>query len=200
MKIISLGRGAVSLLLAVGIAIPVFAGEPTDQIRETTDKILSIVTDPALKDPARAEERRRLIRASADERFDWEEMARRSLARHWAERTDEEKGQFTSLFSDLLERTYMDKVEGYSGEKVVYVGESVEGDFAIVKVKILTAKEVEISVDYRLRKKEKGWLIYDLSIEGVSFVNNYRSQFNSIIMRSSYAELIKRLEAKLAQK
>lgn len=200
MKIISLSRGSVSLLLVVGIATSVFAGEPTDQIRETTDKILSIVTDPALKDPARAEERRRLIRASADERFDWEEMARRSLARHWAERTDEEKRQFTSLFSDLLERTYMDKVEGYSGEKVVYGGESVEGDFAIVKVKILTAKEVEISVDYRLRRKEKGWLIYDLSVEGVSFVNNYRSQFNSIIMKSSYGELVKKLEAKLAQK
>lgn len=193
-------RRIVFLFLALGIVVPVFAGEPIEQIRQTTDKIIALVTDPGLKEPARAEERRKMIRTAADERFDWEEMARRSLARYWARRTDEEKREFTSLFSDLLERTYMSKVEDYSGEKVVYEGEAVEGDFGVVKVKILTAKDTEISVQYRVRRKGNGWFIYDVSIEGVSLVNNYRTQFNSIILKSSYQELVKKLKAKLAKK
>ncbi|NIS61011.1 MAG: ABC transporter substrate-binding protein [Proteobacteria bacterium] len=200
MRVLYLWQGIVSLFLAIVISFQAFAGEPTEQIKQITDRIISILTDPALKEPARAEERRKLIRKAADERFDWEEMARRSLARHWAGRTDEEKREFTSLFSDLLERAYMDKVEGYSGERVVYEGETVEGDFGVVKVKILTAKETEISVEYRVRRKENGWFIYDVSIEGVSLVNNYRTQFNSIILKSSYRELVKKLEAKLAKK
>ena len=94
----------------------------------------------------------------------------------------------------------MDKVEGYSGEKVLYGGETVDGDFGVVRAKILTAKDTEISVEYRVRRKEKGWFIYDVSIEGVSLVNNYRTQFNSIILKSSYRELVKKLAAKVAKK
>jgi phospholipid transport system substrate-binding protein len=190
----------VLIILALGIAISVWAGEPTDQIKQTTDKIISILTDSTLKDADKREERKKLIRSAADERFDWEEMARRSLARHWAKRTNEEKREFTALFSDLLERTYMDKVEGYSGEKVLYGGERVDGDFGVVRAKILTAKDTEISVEYRVRRKEEGWFIYDVSIEGVSLVNNYRTQFNSIILKSSYRELVKKLAAKVAKK
>jgi phospholipid transport system substrate-binding protein len=200
MRVTYLWQGVVALFLAFVISFQAMAGEPTEQIKQTTDRIISVLTDPSLKEPARAEERRKLIRRAADERFDWDEMARRSLARHWAGRTDEEKREFTSLFSDLLERTYMDKVEGYSGEKVVYEGETVEGDYGVVKVKILTAKDTEISVEYRVRKKGNAWFIYDVSIEGVSLVNNYRTQFNSIILRSSYQELVKKLRAKLAKK
>lgn len=199
MRPICLWRGIIFLSVAIGFAIPILAGEPTDQIKQTTDKVISIVTDPALKEPARAEERRKLVRKAVDNRFDWEEMARRSLARHWARRTDEEKREFISLFSDLLERTYMDKVADYSGEKVLYVGETVDGDYGVVRVKILTTADVEISVEYRVRRKENGWFIYDVSIEGVSLVNNYRTQFNSIILKSSYRNLVKRLKAKLAQ-
>lgn len=200
MRPICLWRGIIFLSVAIGFANPILAGEPTEQIKQTTDKVMSILTDPALKEPARVEERRKLIRKAVDDRFDWEEMARRSLARHWARRTDEERREFISLFSDLLERTYMDKVEGYSGEKVLYVGETVDGEYGVVRVKILTTTDVEISVEYRVRKKENGWFIYDVSIEGVSLVNNYRGQFNSIILKSSYQNLVKRLKTKLAQK
>lgn len=200
MRPICLWRGIIFLSVAIGFANPILAGEPTEQIKQTTDKVMSILTDPALKEPARVEERRKLIRKAVDDRFDWEEMARRSLARHWARRTDEERREFISLFSDLLERTYMDKVEGYSGEKVLYVGETVDGEYGVVRVKILTTTDVEISVEYRVRKKENGWFIYDVSIEGVSLVNNYRGQFNSIILKSSYRNLVKRLKTKLAQK
>jgi phospholipid transport system substrate-binding protein len=200
MRPIILWRGIIFFLVAIGFPIPILAGEPTEQIKKTTDTVISILIDPALKEPARAKERRELIRKAVDDRFDWEEMARRSLARHWTRRTVEERSEFISLFSDLLERTYMDKVEGYSGEKVLYVGDTVDGDYGVVRVKILTSTDVEISVEYRVRRRENGWFIYDVSIEGVSLVNNYRGQFNSIILKSSYRNLVKRLKAKLAKK
>ena len=190
----------ISLVFVLVIEAPLFAGEPTDKIKQTTDKILSIVTDQNLKDPAKAEERKRLVREAVDECFDWEEMSRRSLARYWRKRTDEEKKEFISLYAQLLERTYLDKVEGYSGEKVLYEGEKIDGNYSVVDVKIVTLKNVEIPVKYRLKKKGNDWLVYDISIEGVSLVNNYRAQSNNILMRSSFKELIKKLKKKVAVK
>jgi phospholipid transport system substrate-binding protein len=181
--------------LTLGMASS-WAGEPTQQIKQTTDKILAILSNPSLKGPAQAEERRRMIGQTVDERFDWEEMSRRSLARHWAERTPEEKKEFMGLFRDLLERTYLDKVDSYSGEAVTYEGDTIDGDYASVKVKIVTSKGKEIPVEYRVMKKQTHWLVYDITIEGVSFVNNYRSQFNSVLSKSPYSELVKRLKDK----
>jgi phospholipid transport system substrate-binding protein len=200
MNVSCLVKGTLVLFLVLGITVSALGGEPTDKIRQTTDKILSILADPSLKNPSKVEERRRLIRKAVDERFDWEEMARRSLARHWASRTDEEKKEFVGLFGDLLQRTYMSKVEGYSGEKVLYEGEKVDGEYATVTVKIVTKKNVDIPVVYRLKKEGEDWLVYDISIEGVSLVNNYRTQFNSIITQSSYENLIKKLKEKVAEK
>jgi phospholipid transport system substrate-binding protein len=188
------------LFLAIGFATNGWAGEPTEKVKQTTDKILSIVTDPSLKNPSKAQERKKSIRKAVDERFDWEEMARRSLARYWDQRTDQEKKEFVRLFGELLERTYMNKVEGYSGEKVQYEGETLESEYAVVKVKIVTRKNVDIPVEYRLHKKGNDWLVYDISIEGVSLVNNYRTQFNSIISQSSYENLVRKLKEKTPQK
>ena len=188
------------VLLVLGIAIPGLAGVSEEKIKQTTDRILSIVMDPALKNPAKAEEKKKLIRSAVDERFDWTEMTRRALATHWAQRTPEEKKEFVHLFSDLLERTYLGKVEDYSGEKVRYEGETIDGDYSVVKVKIVTKKNKDIPVHYRLRKEGNDWLVYDISIEGVSLINNYRTQFNSIITQSSYENLVKQLRAKITQK
>ena len=181
--------------LTLGMASS-WAGEPTQQVKQTTDKILAILSNPSLKGPAHAEERRKVIGQTVDERFDWEEMSRRSLARHWAERTPEEKKEFMGLFRELLERTYLDKVDDYSGEAVTYEGDTIDGNYASVKVKIVTSKGKEIPVQYRVTKKQTHWLVYDITIEGVSFVNNYRSQFNSILSKSPYSELVKRLKDK----
>jgi phospholipid transport system substrate-binding protein len=181
--------------LTLGIATS-WAGEPTQQIKETTDKILAILSNPSLKGTAQAEERRKVIGQTVDERFDWEEMSRRSLARHWAARTPEEKKEFMGLFRDVLERTYLNKVDDYSGEAVTYEGDTIDGNYASVKVKIVTSKGKEIPVEYRVMKKQTQWLVYDMTIEGVSFVNNYRSQFNSILSKSPYSELVKRLKDK----
>ena len=182
-----------------GITFLARAGEPMQQIKQTTDKILAVLSDPALKPTAKSEERKKLIGKAVDERVDWEEMSRRSLARHWAQRTPEEKKEFIPLFRSLLEQTYLDKVQGYSGEKVSYEGDSVDGDYGLAKVKILTTTNKEIPVEYRLLKRGNNWLVYDISIEGISLINNYRSQFNSIITKSSYKELVQKLKAKVLQ-
>ena len=193
-------RSMFSLFLGMAIAVPVLAASPMDEIKQTTNKILSIVTNPAFKSPSKSEEREKLVRQAVDERFDWEEMARRSLAIHWAKRTPEERKQFVHLFADLVERTYLKKVEDYSGEKVLYEGEIKEDDYATVRVKIVTKRGEDIPVEYRLKQERDGWFVYDVSIEGVSLVNNYRIQFHSIISQSSYENLVKRLREKVELK
>ena len=191
-----LSRTISLLLLLFCLVTPSLAGEPTDQIKETIDKMIVILNDPALKDPAKAKERRKMIRQAASERFDWREMARRSLAKHWKERTEEEKLEFVPLFTDLLELTYMKRIENYSGDKVSYDGEKVKGKYSLVKVRIFTDKQVEIPVAYKMKKKGSEWKIYDVSIEGVSLVNNYRKQFDSVILSSSYQGLVEKLKEK----
>jgi len=191
--------GVAFLVVALLGVHLVYAGEPTDRIKKTTDEIIQIVQDPALKAPDKEAERRKLIRKAVDEIFDWEEFAKRTLGRHWRKRSEAEKKEFIYLFGKLLERTYLDKVEGYSGEKVIYVGDRTEGNYALVKVKVITKKGTEVHVLYRMKKKAGKWMVYDVSIEGVSLVNNYRTQFNNILVRSSFETLIQKLKAKVGE-
>jgi phospholipid transport system substrate-binding protein len=193
---IHLLRVSILFFLTLVMALPTLAVQPMEQIRETTDKIISIVGDPALKSPEKANERKRLIRQAVDERFDWEEMSRRSLARHWKRRTEEEKKEFIYLFGKLLERTYLEQVGNYSGEKVLYLNETIdEKGFGDVSVKIITKQETEIPVRYKVKKNGDGWYVYDISVEGRSLVNNYRKQFEQM----PYNKLIQQLKAKVAQ-
>jgi phospholipid transport system substrate-binding protein len=182
--------------LWLAIASPATAGVPTDQIRAATDRILQLVQEPSLKSPAKAEERRRQIRAVANEVFDWQETGKRALARHWQGRSPDERAEFAKLFADLLERSYVGKIEAYSGERIEYVGDAVEGDQATVKTKLVTKAGTQIPIDYRLLKEGDRWRVYDVLIEGVSLVGNYRSQFNRIIQQAGYPELVKRLRTK----
>ncbi len=189
-----LSRTIFLLLLIFGLVTNSLAGEPTDHIRKTTDKMISILSDPVLKN--NLEERRKMLRNAVNERFDWREMARRSLAEHWKSRTEEEKKEFVPLFTDLLESTYMKRIENYSGDQVSYDDERVKGDYSLVKVTIFTDKQVEIPVVYKMKKKGQEWMIYDVSIEGVSLVKNYRQQFDSVILSSSYQGLVEKLKEK----
>ena len=167
-------------------------------IRRSTDRALAIVMDPALKGPEKREERRQKIRAVVDEGFNWDDMARSALGRHWRARTPEERKVFVPLFADLLRNTYMSKIEGYTGNKVLYKGERVEGSYARVSVEIITTKGTAVPVVYSVKQFDGKWLVYDLAIEGVKLVNNYRRQFDSILDRGSFAQLIEKLKAKVA--
>jgi phospholipid transport system substrate-binding protein len=180
------------------LAVPrAYAGEATEQIRETSDAVIAVLNDKELKRPENKQKRRKQLRDIINKRFDFEEMAKRSLGLGWNKRTAEEKKEFVALFSDLLENTYIRKIERYEHEKVLYTGERVEGQYAAVKTKVVTEKEAEIPVEYRIFKKGSKWEVYDIIIEGVSLVNNYRTQFSSIIGSEGYAGLVKRLTVKV---
>ena len=186
----------LAALLATLTALEAAAGPPTDQLKGAIDRVVKIVEDPSLKGDDRVADRRAAVRKIADEIFDFNEIARRALARHWQPLTDKQRAEFVSLFSDLLERSYMSKIELYGGEKIQYVGERVDGEIATVATRIVTKNGTEVPIDYRLLKKGDRWLVYDVNIEGVSLVSNYRTQFNKIIQTASFEDLIQKLRAK----
>lgn len=172
-----------------------WAGEATDAMKGTIDEVLRILADKDLKQPAKANERRQLLEKAVGERFDYHEMSRRSLGAPWANLPDKDKEEFVSLFQTLLVNTYADKIESYSGEGVHYINERTEKDYAEVRTKVLTGK-TEIPLDYRLLHKASIWRVYDVVVDGVSLVNNYRGQFTKILRNGSYADLIDQLRKK----
>jgi phospholipid transport system substrate-binding protein len=157
---------------------------------------MAILKDPGLKAESRKKERREQIRQALLPRFDFAEMAKRSLGAHWRRRTPDEQREFTDAFTDLLERAYIERIEAYDDEKFVYSRERVDKDYAAVDGKILTRKGEEFSINYRLHLTNQGWKVYDIVIENISLVNNYRDQFNRVINRSSYEDLMRRLKEK----
>ena len=187
---------ALGLVLSVVMVLPATAGAPSDQLRAQIDRVLKTLEDPHLKQEGRAKERRLAVRRIANDIFDFGETARRSLGRHWQPRTPAERDEFVQLFSDLLERSYISRVELYGGEKIQYLGDSIEGDQAKVQTKLLTKGGSEIPIEYRMHRKGERWLVYDVIIEGVSLIANYRTQFNKIIQTSSYQELVRKMKTK----
>ena len=177
-------------------AAPASAGVPTDQLRGAVDRVLKTLDDPSLKGQGKLNDRRAAVRKIANEIFDFAEIAKRSLAQHWQPLSEAQRNEFVGLFADLLERSYISKIETYGGEKIQYTAERMDGDFATVSTKIVTKNGTEVPVDYRMVKRADHWLVYDVSIEGVSLVSSYRTQFNKIIQTSSYGELVTKLRTK----
>jgi phospholipid transport system substrate-binding protein len=187
---------ATALLLVGHGPDRAWAGAPTDQLKAQIDRTVKILEDPELKKPGRQRDRRAAVRQVANEIFDFSETAKRSLARHWAARSQTEREEFVQLFGDLLERSYISKIELYGGEKIRFVGEAVDPDGAIVRTRLVTRQDTEIPIDYRMHARGDKWLVYDVLIEGVSLISNYRTQFNKIITTSSYQELVKKMKTK----
>jgi phospholipid transport system substrate-binding protein len=171
-------------------------GVPTDQIKATVDRALVVLRDPRFKPAARTKERRDQLKQILFARFDFSEMARRALGANWRRRTPQEQEEFVRLFTELLERAYADTIESYTDEKIIYVGEKVDGNYAEVKSKILTSKGQEFSIDYKTQVVGGEWKVYDVVVENISMVNNFRAQFNRVINNSSYEELVHRLKEK----
>lgn len=182
-----------AMVLTVCFGSVAWSGPPTDQVREYTDQVRKVLDDPALKQPDKRSQRRAAVRKVAIEIFDVAETAKRALGPHWQSRTEAERTEFTQMFADLLERTYISKIDLYGGEQVRYVAESIDGDRAIVRAKIITKKGTEVPVDARMLRRAERWLIYDITVENISLINNYRVQFDRIIRTSSYEELMRRL-------
>ena len=187
---------AVLLLIAIGAR----AESPMQEVKSTMEKVLHLLSDPKVQGESKKDERCRLVRAEMENRFAWDQSARACLGRHWLKRTAAEKAEFVKVFSEFLKDSYSDKIATYYTDldKVTYQGEKIIDDCASVKVVLTTKAKVEHPVEYRMEKAPAGdeWKIYDVVIEGVSLVKNYRDQFDAIIAKSSYEELLKEIKSR----
>ena len=186
----------VAIAFVAAATGPARAGAPTDQVREYTEAVLKVLEDPSLKAEDKKPERRAAVRKIAAEVFDVQETARRALGPHWHQRTPQQREEFVQLFAELLEQTYISKIDLFGGEKLRFTEEKVDGDNAIVRAKVMTRQQTEVPVEARMLRKGDRWLIYDILIENISLVGNYRAQFDRIIRTSSYDELVKRLRTR----
>jgi len=179
--------------LVLGLGTNSWAGAPTDQLRAYTDQITKVLQNSGLSLP----EKRAAVRKLASEAFDTMETAQRVLGQHWQQRSPAERDEFAKLFANLLEQTYISRIDEYGGERLTYVSEQVTGDKAVVRARIMTSKGTEVPVESRLLLKGDRWLTYDILIENLSLISNYRSQFDRVIRQSGYPELVKRLQARV---
>lgn len=170
-------------------------GTPTGAVKETVDQVFVVLRDQALKDPARQTERRAKLEEIIGKRFDYGEMAKRTLASQWKKLSPEQQQEFVTLFQQFLANSYVGNVDGYSGEEVEYLKEREKGNFAEVQTKVVSPK-VQIPLDYRLLQKNGEWRVYDVVIDGVSLMKNYRGQFSRIINSSSFEALLEKLRSK----
>ena len=191
---------AVGIVVALVVMVAerdAWAGAPTEQLRTQIDRVIKVLEDPEMAKESRMVERRTAVGRIANEIFDFTETTRRSLGTHWQVRTPQERDEVTRLFADLLERSYIGRIETYSGERIQFLGDTIDGDQTTVRSRLITKQGMEIPVDYRMhRASGDRWLTYDVAIEGVSLVANYRAQFNKIIQTSGYTSLVKKLAAK----
>jgi len=182
---------ALAVLLALGFATVAQAAEPTEQLRAEINQVYKVLQTPNPSADAQRE-----ANAVLDGMFDWRQMSESALRRHWAQRTPEEQEQFTRLFADLFRRAYLSRIHVIDASKFQYLGDSVRGNEGLVKMKVFTTRGSGIDVDYNVYLDDRGrWRVRDVRVEQISLIENYRTQFDSIIQKSSYADLVKRLEA-----
>jgi phospholipid transport system substrate-binding protein len=188
----------VVLTLALVLQAPrAEAGPPTAQLQVHVDQVIHVLDDPRMR--GQSAQRHAAVRKIAENIFDYPDTARRALGPHWNGRTPEEQKEFVGLFADLLDRAYLSKIDLYQGEKVRYTNEAVEGDQAMVKTMLITPRGTSVPVDYRMHDVDGRWLVYDVVIEGVSLVSNYRQQFHKVVVTESYPALVQKMRAKQAE-
>lgn len=191
--------------MSVGISVLLFtssfslAMEPGKLLMETVDKGLTVLKEPSLSGTEKTQERRQALWKEISIVFNFEEMSKRALGQHWKKRSPEEKKEFVELFTNILKDAYIGKTDTYNGEKVVLLREKQDSDYAVVQTRFITKNGTEIAVDYSMLNNSGEWKIYDVIIEGVSMINNYRSQFNNILLKSPYENLVKRMKEKTTE-
>ena len=189
--------GAALALLVLATAPDAFAGPATDQLRPEIDRVIATIEDPAMQAASRTADRRLALRAITDRIFDWTAMTKRALGSHWEARTADERAEFIPLFRELLERSLLGKIEQYGAENVAYGEETPDGGDIIVRTRVTLRPNWEVGLDYRMAWQGTRWMISDVLVERTSLVRNFRSQFDSVIKRSSYEELVNKVRARL---
>jgi phospholipid transport system substrate-binding protein len=183
----------IGLLGAAGISR---AGEPLELVKLAAEGAIAVLKDPKFKSPEQKKERVNRLKEIINPIFDYNEMARRSLGAHWRRRSPAEQEEFIRLFRAFLEKIYSDKIDFYDGQKVMFGRETIEQEYAQVESTMINSKGEENSVVYRLKRSDGKWKVYDAVVENISIVNNYRSQFDRVISKSSYEDLKKMLREK----
>ena len=169
---------------------------PTAQLKKTTQQVINILT----KEKLAQEEQLKQLRSTVNKRFDWPNMSQRALGHHWLNLSDKEKKRFTDLFSRLLEDKYLDKLKQYSDKtEIEYTNEKIDKNYASINTTAKVEDKEKVYITYRLHREKNKWLVHDVVIENVSLVNNYRSQFNSMLARMSFEKLLSKIKAKVSQ-
>lgn len=187
--------GVMVLICSTYSVSGVWAGAPTDQLRDGVDRVFKILQDPAMAGSNHAAQRRSAVFTAAGTIFDFGEMAKQSLGKHWTGRTPAERTQFVALFTALMQHSYISKVDQHGGAQMVYQGETVDGNLAAVRTTIPLSNGGAMPLEYRMHKANARWQVYDLSIDGISLVSNYRAQFNKVIRLGSYDVLVAKLQS-----
>ena len=183
------------LILTLGLVSSAMAGEPQERLKGGIDKVIAILSDNSLKGPAKKAERQTKLRTVADGFFDWRELSKRAVAEHWSKYTPKQQDEFVASFSELLQKTYIRKLEKYNNEKVSYLKEQIEGNQAFINTQVMQ-KEKSIPINYVMIKRDQ-WMVYDVVVEGVSLVKNYRTQFAKILTKDSPETLLQRIKDKI---
>jgi phospholipid transport system substrate-binding protein len=181
------------LLAAAGTAT---AAGPTETVQTAVQQVVSSQSGPAAKTLSTAA-RRADIRKITETLFDFTDMSERSLGSAWTQASPAQQQEFVRLFSTLIANAYLSRIEQFAGEPFTYVGEKINGDEASVQSRVVTPKGSEVALDYRLYRADSRWAVYDIYVEGISLVGSYKAQFNRIIQRGSFAELLKQLRLKV---
>ena len=186
-----------SLLMIFILSVPVYAGAPTTAVEATVNRVLNVLRDPKLKSPDAKEIKKEKLRVIYKDMFDEMEFSRRTLTRNWKKFTPKQQEEFVNLFEQVLEKSYIDKILDYSNEKIVFYKETmIPEDKAEVQSKIVTSSK-EIPIDYRMILKDGKWKVYDVVVENVSLVQNYRTQFNEILADGTPEQLLQTLRKKV---
>jgi phospholipid transport system substrate-binding protein len=184
-------------VLALAWARPAPAATPMQELQGGTDRIIAILEDSTLNGPEKREERRQAVRQVVLDMFEAGEAAKRALAAHWRTLGPAEQRHFVELFVGLLERVYSSKIDLYGGQRLKYLGETVDGEYATVRGSVVTKAGAEVPTEAKMIRRGERWLVYDVVVENVGLIANYRTQFDRIIRTSSFQELVRRLEQQL---
>jgi phospholipid transport system substrate-binding protein len=190
----------ILLVLTGWTSLPA-AVSPMEALKIPIENVLSLLKDPKYKDPDQRQPQRDKIFAITRKLFDYTEMSKRTLARNWKSFSPQEQLQFVDVFADHLSNSYMDKIQGeYKGETVVFLGQEMVADGKALVTTKVQRQSGDISVDYSMMLVDNQWRVYDVNIEGVSLIKNYRTQFDQILVKESPAQLIERLKKKVEVK
>ncbi len=186
-----------SILIIFVLSIPIYAGVPMTTLEATVNRVLNVLRDAKLKSPAAKEKKKEKLRIIYKDMFDEIEFSKRTLTRNWNKFTPAERVEFVNLFEQVLEKSYIDKILDYSNEKIEYYKENMLSDIqAEIQTKIVTASK-EIPIFYRMILKDGKWKVYDVVVENVSLVQNYRTQFNDILVKDTPEQLLEILRKKV---